>query len=93
MAWPSRDTSCYDDSCTRHVHAPPIFTCHTMDCAGRHIEGYIWGELSCSITLESWAELLAAHSSARGLCAASSSSRGCGSARHGSAPQLVTSHF
>ena len=22
MAWPSRDTSCYDDSCTRHVHAP-----------------------------------------------------------------------
>ena len=42
-----------------------------MDCAGRHIEGYIWGELSCSITLESWAELLAAHSSARGLCAAS----------------------
>ena len=27
-AWPSRDTSCDDVSCTRHVRAPPIFTCH-----------------------------------------------------------------
>ena len=54
----------------------PRYSLVMMDCAGRHIEGYNWGKLSCSSASADQAASLAVHAAPGAVCTARSSRHG-----------------